>query len=313
MVAALTLAAAAISHHLTSYALVVFLVLWAVIRFGLRLRGEGAGQPDPTGMAALGVILCLGWLVYIANIVVGYLAPQVVSSLTEIISLMRGELASKPLFRDPTGQVTPIWERAAAISSTVLILLGLPLGLLQVWRHHQRSAVVLALALVGAVFPATLRLPPDPRRGRAVRPGGGHPLHRRRLRPLPRGRLAPRARGGARSNFALCLALLTVFFVGEIVVGAGPIWARVPGPYLVGGDNRSIEAEGLAAATWARVWLGPDNRFAADRTNRLLLGSEGSSTRSPQRRGRCLAALRPPATVHSGGDRPAREHPLCPG
>src|SRR5207253_1786975 len=38
---------------------------------------------------------------------------------------------------------------------------------------------------------------------------------------------------------------------------------------------RSVEPEGVAATEWARNVLKPDNRVAADRTNRLLMGSYG--------------------------------------
>ncbi len=275
VVAALALGASVISHHLTSYALVAFFSLWSAIRFAVRLRGHGEGQPDPTGVAVLGGLLCLAWLVYIASLVVGYLAPHLVSSVSELTQLVRGEVASKPLFRDPTGQATPIWERVAALSSTILIVLGLPIGLLQVWRHHRWNAPALALALAGAIFPVTLAF--------RLTIAGGEPSDRAAVTlfiavafVLALGVARLLALATTRRWLAsLCLALLTIFFVGEIVVGAGPIWARVPGPYLVGGDSRSIEPEGIAAATWARVVLGPDNRFAADRTNRLLLGSEG--------------------------------------
>ncbi|MDH4335622.1 MAG: glycosyltransferase, partial [Chloroflexota bacterium] len=51
---------------------------------------------------------------------------------------------------------------------------------------------------------------------------------------------------------------------------------RLPGPYLVGADSRSIDDESIAAARWAKEILGADHRFAADRVNRLLLGSYGA-------------------------------------
>jgi hypothetical protein len=62
--------------------------------------------------------------------------------------------------------------------------------------------------------------------------------------------------------------------VGGVVV-AVPNWLRLPGPYLVGADPRSIEPQGIAAAAWTLRNLGPENRFMVDRTNRLLLGTIG--------------------------------------
>ena len=40
-------------------------------------------------------------------------------------------------------------------------------------------------------------------------------------------------------------------------------------------DEQSIEPEGIQAATWARSYLGSDNRMATDRTNQLLMSTYG--------------------------------------
>jgi hypothetical protein len=57
---------------------------------------------------------------------------------------------------------------------------------------------------------------------------------------------------------------------------AFPSWARLPGPYLVAADARSIEPQGIKAAEWTLEHLGRDNRFMVDRTNRVLLGTMGA-------------------------------------
>lgn len=66
-----------------------------------------------------------------------------------------------------------------------------------------------------------------------------------------------------------------VVFMGGIVLAAGPSSAVLPGPYLVGADSRSIEPEGIAAASWSYAELGPDNRVATDRTNQILMATYG--------------------------------------
>ena len=65
-----------------------------------------------------------------------------------------------------------------------------------------------------------------------------------------------------------------VVIAGGIVTG-NPLVARLPGPYHVAAEQRSIEPEGIAAANWALVELGPDNRIVADRTNAKLMGGLG--------------------------------------
>ena len=52
-------------------------------------------------------------------------------------------------------------------------------------------------------------------------------------------------------------------------------YSRVPGPYQVVADERSVEPEGIAAARWAGGHLGPHNRILVDRANGLLMGSIG--------------------------------------
>ena len=50
---------------------------------------------------------------------------------------------------------------------------------------------------------------------------------------------------------------------------------RLPGPYLVVADTRSIEAEGINAAEWTQKNLGTNNRIGTDRINGSLMGTYG--------------------------------------
>jgi hypothetical protein len=70
------------------------------------------------------------------------------------------------------------------------------------------------------------------------------------------------------------LGLIALLVVGGVLVGT-PTWARLPGPYLVSADTRSVEPEGIAAAEWAGAVLGPGNRMVADRVNRILMSAYG--------------------------------------
>jgi hypothetical protein len=67
---------------------------------------------------------------------------------------------------------------------------------------------------------------------------------------------------------------ILVLSTGGVILGI-PAWARLPGPYLVSADPRSIEPQGLSAAAWTARWLRPDSRFLSDRTNRMLLAVYG--------------------------------------
>ena len=68
--------------------------------------------------------------------------------------------------------------------------------------------------------------------------------------------------------------MIAVMSLGGIIVGVAP-WARLPGPYLVSADARSVEPEGIAAALWAREVLGRNNNLVADRVNRIIMSAYG--------------------------------------
>jgi hypothetical protein len=70
---------------------------------------------------------------------------------------------------------------------------------------------------------------------------------------------------------APALALAVVVLGGVTSSTLNPIHGR----YRVGGDQESIELMAMETALWTREWLGPGNRFVADRINRLLLASYG--------------------------------------
>jgi hypothetical protein len=69
---------------------------------------------------------------------------------------------------------------------------------------------------------------------------------------------------------------LTLLFMGGYILSGGSGYGAPPTPYIVGGDSRSIEIEGIQAAAWMGTYLGPGNRVGTDRTNQLLLATFGN-------------------------------------
>jgi hypothetical protein len=67
--------------------------------------------------------------------------------------------------------------------------------------------------------------------------------------------------------------VLTIIFIGGAISGSAE--TAVLGRYKVSADALSIEPLGITAAKWTRQYLGGGWRFAADRVNRLLLGTYG--------------------------------------
>jgi hypothetical protein len=273
LVALLALAAVVVTHHLTAYGLLGFLALWLAIA-RLRSRADGAGL---TGFVVVAMMLNIGWLLFVASITVGYLAPLFTIAVVEIVKLMSLEQgSSRQLFTSISGEVAPLWQRVTGVASVALILLALPFGLLQAWRRHRRRAIVLTLAIVALGYPAglALRLVGDSR--------GWEVAHRSSVFVfLALGFLIALgltdlwlARRPRWFGIAPVVVGASIIFLGGMIAGWPPKW-RLPGSYLVSATTRSVEPQGIAAALWARSWLGPDNRIAVDTVNYMLMGSYG--------------------------------------
>lgn len=280
----LAVAAVVVTHHVTSYALVVFLFLWTVI-WALTIPRHGQSQKVQMelgrvallgGVALLGLLLCVAWLVYTGGLAIGYLASHIEPAVTQLGQIFVGQTKIKPLFHDGSGFVAPLWERIATYASVVLIVLGLPFGLFRIWRHHRSNATILALAFGAIAYPATQAL--------RLTPAGGETADRS-TEFLFLGIALVLAiaiteiwlsRGPSWKRSTILMAALVVVFLGQTIVGNGPSWARLPGPYLVSADPRSIEPEGIAAAKWSFSYLGPGHRVATDRINTLLMATYGN-------------------------------------
>lgn len=265
------------THHLTSYALSGFLGIWALVGFITRRRSADCeDDARPGGVALLSVVANASWLVFVATVVIGYLAPHVEAATLELTRMMLREQApTRELFVSGSGQVAPLWERLTGFGAVGLLLLGLPFGLLQVWRKHRRSTMVLTLSLGALAYPVSLAL-------RLT--GSGWEIANRSSEFLFVAlglvvalgvadlRMPRRAGVVAYTLLATCA---TVIFVGGAVVGWTPSW-RLPGPYQVQLGPRGIESEGLATASWVRNNLGVGNRFGAYGNNMRLLGAYGA-------------------------------------
>jgi hypothetical protein len=269
----LVIGSMAVTHHLTSFAFIGFLILLLMVR-----RYNKQSAQDHTGLGwltAFGVVTVLAWLILVASPVVNYLAPYTIGAVQQVIGLILNEVAMRPLFTDYAGQGSPPWERVISFASIALILLGLPWGLRQIWRHYREHSVAVTLGLVSLAYIALLPLRLIPHIA---------DVSARSAEFLSLAIAFVLTVGPVRDwlfntvgtkRVALVTLLTTILFLGGFILGAGAPWARLPGPYLVSADMRSIEPEGIAAANWARAYLGPGNRVAADRTNSLLMGSFG--------------------------------------
>jgi hypothetical protein len=268
----LALGAVVATHHLTTYALVAFLGIWTLLTF---LRGQSTKhQPNPGGFALLAMVWSVTWLVYVASPTLTYLVTPLLNAAREFSLWTRGTILARYLFSDLTGQQAPLWQQVIGYGAVVLILTALPFGLLQIWRHHRTNPLALALATGALAYPASLMLRLVPagleasnRVSAFVFVAVAFVVAAAITRILASGRLG----WGGPAGYA---AWAAVVFAGGLIAGWPP-WARLPGPYIVGADMRSVDDQSLAAVDWARIALGPGHRLVADRTNRTLMGSYG--------------------------------------
>jgi hypothetical protein len=281
----LTLMALVVTHHVTSYALTLFLVLWALVAlFKLRhseVRGRGlASALVPAAAALVALVASAFWLLSVATPTLGYLVPHLLGATDQLINQISGRAPPRQLFRAQTGELPPLWERMTAVGSVALVLLALPLALFAVWRRYRRCTVCVALALASAVYPVSLVLrltalgaEASSRAAEFVFVAIGLLLAMVVLEWLP---LAMRRlRDGAVFVAGAFLAWVSVIFVGGVILG-DPVWARLPGPYLVAADARSVEPQSMSTALWMRDELGPGHRITTDRFNRSLIAAYGA-------------------------------------
>ncbi|HEY7419034.1 MAG TPA: hypothetical protein VH593_27885 [Ktedonobacteraceae bacterium] len=279
LVIALGLGAIVITHHVTSYALVAFLLLWTVIwtavSFYQRRTQKDQLGPSPGGIALLGLVLSIAWLVYTGGRAELYLGQYIVNSVHQLGQILTNERASRPLFQSTTGFEFPLWERVLAFTSVALILLALPFGLFQIWRHYRASAVALSLAVGALAYPVgqALRLIPS-----------GAELGVRTTEFTFLGIGFVLAIGVTRFWFSrtpgwrrtvIVQSVVGIIFFGQMILSTGQPGAPLPGTYQVSADARSIDPEDIYAAEWAGSYLGPQHRVATDRVNSLLMAAYG--------------------------------------
>jgi hypothetical protein len=270
LVAILALGTVVITHHITSYAVVTFICLWTVIAM---IRKE-KGMLNPTNFAIIGMIVCLVWMVYVANITINYLAPQIVDGMNELTQIIAGDASGRELFRSLSGTLAPLWERLTGYISIIIIIIGILIGNYFSWKRYRKSVIVLTLALGSLAYPASqiLRLTQS---GFFVAVRASEFLYISIAFVLSLcASIFLFSRKTSWRQIAIFTLLSTFLFIGGITIGRPP-WMRLPGPYLVVADSRSIEAQGINAAEWTGTYLGPNNRIGTDRINGALMATYG--------------------------------------
>ncbi len=260
----------AITHHLTSWLMLI--LLWVLAFFFWR-GGEERRAKLTVITAELGTVVVLAWTAVIAPLLISYLRPIFDVASSELLTALDGS-GSREVGASSDGAAAPTWE--------VMVMAG--------------SILVWCCMLAPAAWLAWRRGTLGPTRARYV------PLAIAVAYPcLQVARFAPSAaevadRASTFVTMAMALVVgawlaprlatygglvvpgLVVLIMGGTLIGSGPDWQRVPGPYLAGAEQRSIDAETVAVSQWVGTYLPQDSRVAADATFDRVLPNFGPVT-----------------------------------
>jgi hypothetical protein len=287
LVLGLAIGATVVTHHVTAFALFGLLLLWTAAAFVLRRRSaERAAPLMPTLLT--GVLLYI-WLVAVAGIVVGYLGPALLAATQQLLRILQGDPA-RVLFSVAVAPRPPTWEVAVAYLGIIAVIIATAWGGWVIWRRRRFTPPVAALTIACLAFPAILAarftdagaILSDRAQayiflalGFVIATGlqwHGDVSTSEQAAVGRRERLGWLRRWMARREMLWKPVVLLVIMMSGVAL-AFPVWARLPGPYLVSADPRSIEPEGVSVAEWTKEHIPRESRFVVDRVNRLLLGS----------------------------------------
>jgi hypothetical protein len=282
------------THHLTSYAILAFLITWALtIQVGqekrLSSRIPTTYRKDPSGTKKLpwfqgpalpALFLAVGCGIWLALVAGGVTSNELTSVFTDafhsISNLLTGKSGSKALFEAGNGQTNTVVARILGVASIIPLLFMIPFGLRRAWLRKGSSAMWRALSVVALLYPITL--------GLRLTQAGTETSQRASefvfvglafVSGLLIVELRRPAGAWARAARPLAMAAVaTIVFLGGFIVGESPI-TRQPGPFLVAGESRSVGPQGLAAAQFADEHLPPRSRILVDRVNATLLAGLG--------------------------------------
>ncbi len=248
--------------------------------------------PNPWPFAAYAAGLSLLWLAIVAGATVDYLQPVLDRALDSIGNTISGESNPRTLFQasaEESGGIdlgaTPVLARIVSLGSVAVLAIGLPFGLIQLWRRFRAEPMALLLATGAVAFFATLSLrfareawETANRASEFFFIGLAFVLALAVVLAYARldGRGPPSAPWLGRAALA---GLFGLVLAGGAISG-WPWDAHMPRPVRAEAAGNAIESESLALSRWAEEHL-PEERFAAsDADARMLLAPGGVRARA---------------------------------
>jgi hypothetical protein len=269
----LGIAAIVVTHHLTSYAVAVFLAGLAVVHWALR---RDWSWPNPWRYAVLAAALAVAWLLLVANSTFGYLGPVIGEAFEAIFNTASGDAPPRGLFQGKGSSIpdTPILARGVALLAVALLGVGVLFGLKRFWERYRKEPYALIFALASIAFFATLLLRLAP---------AAWETGNRLSEYLFVGLAFIAALAGLQDwrpsrwpwlGRASLTAALGVVLVGGAIAG-WPWDLQLASPIQASAEGRTISSAPLALAKWAEHNIPADERFAASTADARMLMAPG--------------------------------------
>jgi hypothetical protein len=272
LVVALLDCALIVTHHLTSYAVALAIMLWAAAE-AIRRRSVRDGGLF-TLLAGSVLAATAGYAAWSWPETQSDIGSSITGSINGLISVVAGQTGGRHPFTAAPGYTNPFLERAVGLASVGLLLVALPWGLYALWRRRPRDTGLVILSVCALLYPLSLAL--------RLTSGGSETSNRTSefvfvaLGTILAVAFVAQRGAGADSRRLSMLPVrllagvyLGLVFVGGITVGNAP-YQLLPGSFKVAAANRSVDTEGVAAANWARR-LTPGSNFLGDETAEELM------------------------------------------
>ena len=296
-----------VTHHLTSLAGVVLLLVGALVlkpMTGFADREGGLRRLFVRWTPVLTLATCLVlWIAFVAPGTVSYLFPDVSQPAKELLSL--AGLAKSSTANGGTRTLfsnsgTPGYERFAAFAAPVLIAVALLFAVIRWVRERPLRSNFLWPLVLAALYLVSLPV--------TLTAAGDAGAHRTWASTYVGVSLLPaalvilfelhkRRPWLKRTVAAVGAVVLVVLLVGNVTAGT-PIDYRFPGPYRFGSDTLSVTPETLRLAQWVKTHLGSGAHVVTDEYTAVALTTHADAVTPQQTPGLPIAEiwydLRPP-------------------
>jgi hypothetical protein len=283
-----------VTHHVSSYFLIAMEVAILSSQFLSTHRTRERRSLVAFGAVTAGVLVV--WDLAVARSTFSYLQNAVSGLLLHSQSVPNVSTSTLPIAGPPiltlqaASQVPPAFDHYMSYVWAVLLSVSLASGLWLLWRQRRGSEPLLwAMAVASPVVYLGFVI--------QVFAFGGSELGTRltAFSLIPGGvicalainefltadvRFRRRSFGSwpLKVKMPALYAFSALLAVGSIAASFPPFYAHLPGPYIVGGELRSVDEYDLSAAQWAAKNLPPGNVMAGDLTNSQLMASIGQQT-----------------------------------